>query len=326
MVLSLRRIAEVKKKERSRALEEIIYCLIIQKFIENRLTMIPPIVPSAEPSLPIDSWPNQEYKLQSIHSPDALEMIESHISLVLGERSVGPLNSTALISKLKLGKLYAASIMYGYFLKRVDERFQLERSMKTLNPKSSAQSSILDNLQASPLWDVESLIQIPADGEFAGEFPEEFAGESKLRSYVMYLDAETLQRYATMRSTAAISLIEKQTQALFGRPDIRVASDGSIEVPNDEMVSITFSGLSCLVLEAVAFGSFLWDSESFVDARYHFLSSWMNSHTVNLNFFCKSLSYPDVIGCVLIVRRSEAVIEDRERVILEDYERSSNKD
>jgi len=89
----------------------------------------------------------------------------------------------------------------------------------------------------------------------------------------MYLDAETLQRYATIRSKEAISLIEKQTQALFGRPDIRIAEDGSIDTSSDEILAITFSGLTMLVLEAVAFGSFLWDAESYVESKYNFVKS-----------------------------------------------------
>ncbi|KAL2523939.1 Protein of unknown function (DUF760) [Abeliophyllum distichum] len=95
----------------------------------------------------------------------------------------------------------------------------------------------------------------------------------RLRSYVMYLDAETLQRYATIRSKEAISLIEKQTQALFGRPDITVTGDGSLDTSNDVVVSVTFAGLTMLVLEAVAFGSFLWDAESYVESKYNFINS-----------------------------------------------------
>uniref|UniRef100_A0A1D1Y896 Sel1 repeat-containing protein 1 n=1 Tax=Anthurium amnicola TaxID=1678845 RepID=A0A1D1Y896_9ARAE len=261
-----RRIAEVKEKERHKALEEIIYCMVIQKFMENGISMIPTIAPSSDPTIQVDAWPNQERKLEAVHSQDALDMIESHISLILGERSVGPLNTVGQISKIKLGKLYAASIMYGYFLKRVDERFQLERTMKTLPLRTDNRETIFDSLKANPLWDVESLVQIPSDedddiegGGISGA--DEKSKSSRLRSYVMYFDAETLQRYATIRSKEAISLIEKQTQALFGRPDIRVAYDGSIEIPNDEIISITFSGLTMLVLEAVAFGSFLWDAE-----------------------------------------------------------------
>lgn len=269
-LLLYRRIAEVKDKERQRALEEIIYCFIVHKFMENDISMIPSLSQPAYPAGQVDSWPNQEHKLEAVHSPDAFEMIQSHLSLVLGERFVGPLNSVVQISKLKLGKLYAASIMYGYFLKRVDERFQLERSMNTLPPRIN-DPRILDNLKPNPLWDMESMVQISPDADGFEEVGDDTS--YKLRSYVMYLDADTLQRYATIRSKEAISLIEKQTQALFGRPDIKVAEDGSLDTSHDEAVNVTLSGLTMLVLEAVAFGSFLWEAESYVESKYHFVST-----------------------------------------------------
>lgn len=273
-----RRIAEVKEKERRKALEEIIYCLIIQKFMDKDILMIPKISETSESIAPLDSWPNQEHKLESVHSPEAFEMIQSHLSLVLGERLVGPLDTVVQMSKIKLGKLYAASIMYGYFLKRVDERFQLERTMKTLTDGlSKDQVSFDDPVPTKQLWDPDSLIRVfPDDGgeSDGGNFMNTGEGKSyRLRSYVMYLDAETLQRYATIRSKEAISLIEKQTQALFGRPDIRIAEDGSIDTSNDEVLAITFTGLTMLVLEAVAFGSYLWVAESYVESKYHFVKS-----------------------------------------------------
>ncbi|KAG6684525.1 hypothetical protein I3842_12G067000 [Carya illinoinensis] len=276
--LLYKRIAEVREKERRKALEEIIYCLIVQRFVDNDILLIPKISETLDPTGRVDFWPNQEQKLESVHSPEAYEMIQSHLSLVLGERVVGPLDTTVQISKIKLGKLYAASIMYGYFLKRVDERFQLERTMKTIPDGSSKeQVSSEDPAPLKQLWDPDSLIRVlPNDGGESDEvgFMDDGEGKSyRLRSYVMYLDAETLQRYATIRSKEAISLIEKQTQALFGRPDIRIAEDGSIDTYNDDILGITFSGLTMLVLEAVAFGSFLWDAESYVESKYHFLKS-----------------------------------------------------
>lgn len=271
-----KRIAEVKEKERRKALEEIIYSMIVHKFLDNDISMIPKISPTSDPTGRVDFWPNQEQKLESVHSPEAFEMIQSHLSIVLGERLVGPLETTVQISKIKLGKLYAASLMYGYFLRRVDQRYQLERTMNTL-PKGfdEDRARYEDPSPANRLWDPDSLIRIlPDSGDPDRDFTD--TGEEKsyrLRSYVMYLDAETLQRYATIRSKEAISLIEKQTQALFGRPDIRIADDGSIETASDEVVSITFSGLTMLVLEAVGFGSFLWDAESYVESKYHFFNS-----------------------------------------------------
>lgn len=269
-LLLYKRIAEIREKDRKRTLEEIIYCLIVHKFIDKDIIMIPKVsTMSSDPTGRVDFWPDQEQKLQSIHSPEALEMIQSHLSLVLGERVVGPLSNTVQTSKIKLGKLYAASIMYGYFLKRVDERFQLERAMNTL-PKGFRENPVPVN----PLWDPDSLIRVPPDDSYGGGSMDMDDGKSyRLRSYVMYLDSETLQRYATIRSKEAVSLIEKQTQALFGRPDIMIADDGSIDTSNDEVVGISFAGLTMLVLEAVAFGSFLWDAESYAESKYHFFKS-----------------------------------------------------
>ncbi|XP_031267149.1 UV-B-induced protein At3g17800, chloroplastic [Pistacia vera] len=274
--LLYKRIGEVKEKERRNALEEIIYCLIVQKFVENDISMIPRITATADPVGRVDFWPNQEQKLESVHSPEAFEMIQSHLSLVLGERMVGPLDTIVEISKIKLGKLYAASIMYGYFLRRVDQRFQLERTMNTLPEGfNKDRARYEDPSPGIRLWDPDSLIRIQpdddGDSDIGGFMDGSDSKSYRLRSYVMYLDAETLQRYATIRSKEAISLIEKQTQALFGRPDIRILEDGSIDTSNDEVVALTFSGLTMLVLEAVAFGSFLWDAETDVESKYPFV-------------------------------------------------------
>lgn len=266
----------MKEKERRKTVEEILYCLVVQKFVENNITLIPKISTTSDPAGRVDFWPNQEQKLESVHSPEAFEMILSHLSLVLGERAVGPLDTIVQISKIKLGKLYAASIMYGYFLRRVDERYQLERSMNTL-PEGFGEEEIItyeEPVSEKQLWDPESLIRIYPDEDGGGIVDSRNEERPyKLKSYVMYLDAETLQRYATIRSKEAISLIEKQTQALFGRPDIRVAEDGSLGASNDEAVSLTFSGLTMLVLEAVAFGSFLWDAENHAESKYPFINT-----------------------------------------------------
>ncbi|KAL5977027.1 hypothetical protein ACLOJK_021365 [Asimina triloba] len=63
---------------------------------------------------------------------------------------------------------------------------------------------------------------------------------------ISQIQIETLQRYATMRSKEAMSLIGNKHKQV-----------GSLDTSNDEAVGISFAGLSMLVLEAVAFGSFL---------------------------------------------------------------------
>ncbi|XAR70677.1 hypothetical protein NMG60_11027609 [Bertholletia excelsa] len=248
------------------------YCLIVQKFIGKGISMIPKVAAELDPTGRMDFWPNQEQKLESVHSPEAFDMIQSHLSLVLGDRVVGPLNSIMQISKFNLGNLYAASIIYGYFLRCVDQRFQLERSMNTL-PKNFMSEEHVKLGEPSPLnqhWGPASVI--PPDNSDGRGLAD--SGKSyQLRSYVMCLDADTLQKYATIRSPEAISLIEKQTLALFGSPDIRNSEDASLDTSDGDITSLTFSGLKMLVLEAVAFGSFLWDAEGYVESKYHFINS-----------------------------------------------------
>ncbi|XP_057804910.1 UV-B-induced protein At3g17800, chloroplastic-like [Salvia miltiorrhiza] len=277
-----RRIAEVKANERRKTLEEILYALVVQKFMDASVSLIPTITPST-PDGParVDVWPSQDDKLERIHSPEAYEMIQNHLSLILGNR-LGDSNSVAQISKLRVGQVYAASVMYGYFLKRVDQRFQLEKSMKVL-PQG------IDNGEEQVTWEDTR----PSDDinykshRNAQPHPEmsSFSGgagigvgvdglkPSRLRTYVMSFDGESLQRYATIRSKEAISIIEKHTEALFGRPEIAFTPEGTIDPQKDEVIKISFGGLRRLVLEAVTFGSFLWDVESYVDSRYHFVAN-----------------------------------------------------
>ncbi|KAG1342705.1 putative UV-B-induced protein, chloroplastic [Cocos nucifera] len=273
-----RRIAEVKATERRRALEEILYALVVQKFMEADVSLVPALSQSTDPSGRVDRWPPKEEKLERLHSPDAYEMIKNHLALILGQR-LGDSNSVAPISKLRVGQVYAASVMYGYFLKRVDRRFQLEKSMKTLPWGTDEEENAIK--QAMP-------DESRPSAQIGNSHPEASLGSSpsfsqgvfghsikqcRLRSYVMSFDSETLQRYATVRSKEAFSIIEKHTEALFGRPEIVITPEGTIDSSKDELIKISFAGLRRLILEAVTFGSFLWDVESYVDSRYHFVTN-----------------------------------------------------
>ncbi|XP_031281158.1 UV-B-induced protein At3g17800, chloroplastic [Pistacia vera] len=273
-----RRIAEVKANERRKALEEILYALVVQKFMDANVSLIPSIAPSSsDPSGRVDTWPSHDEKLEQLHSPEAYEMIQNHLALILGNR-LGDSNSVAQISKLRVGQVYAASVMYGYFLKRVDQRFQLEKNMKILPNASDEETTVqhrVEDVRPAGEGSYEAVSSHPEVSAWAGGVSPGGFGKgikaSRLRTYVMSFDGETLQRYATIRSKEAVSIIEKHTEALFGRPEIVITPQGTVDSSNDELVKISFGGLKRLVLEAVTFGSFLWDVESYVDSRYHFV-------------------------------------------------------
>ncbi|KAJ0244346.1 hypothetical protein HA466_0189950 [Hirschfeldia incana] len=77
-----------------------------------------------------------------------------------------------------------------------------------------------------------------------------------LRHYITGFDPETVQRCSKPRTEEARNLIRKQCLALFGMEE------------SDESIVTSFSSLKRLVLEAVAFGTFLWDTELYVDGAY----------------------------------------------------------
>ncbi|KAJ0264331.1 UV-B-induced protein [Hirschfeldia incana] len=274
-IVLYRRIAELKENERRRTLEEILYALVVQKFMEANVSLVPSITPSSsDPSGRVDTWPTKADKLEKLHSSEMYEMIHNHLALILGPR-MGDLASVAQISKLRVGQVYAASVMYGYFLKRVDQRFQLEKSMKILPGSVSDDGSKTSVEQQPENVTFQAVSSHPEVGSFAGGVSAKGFGSeikpSRLRTYVMSFDSETLQRYATIRSREAVGIIEKHTEALFGKPEIVISPDGTVDSSKDEQIKISFGGMKRLVLEAVTFGSFLWDVESHVDARYHFV-------------------------------------------------------
>ena len=282
--IATRRIAEVKENERRRALEEILYTLVVQKFMDADISLIPSISPSSsDPVGRVDAWPSQDEKLQEVHSQEAYEMIQNHLALILGNR-LNDSSTVAQISKLRVGQVYAGSVMYGYFLKRVDERFQLEKAMKILpeqmgeRAKEIVDQGKIDDVTSSTSDDSISYRNAQSHPEVSswagGTSPEGFGHgikSSRLRTYVMSFDADTLSRYPRIRSKATVTIIEKHAEALFGKPEIVITPQGTIDPSKDEQIRIGFSGIKRLVLEAVTFGSFLWEVESYVDSRYNLL-------------------------------------------------------
>ncbi|CAI5470056.1 unnamed protein product [Closterium sp. Yama58-4] len=304
-----KRMAEVRNSERMRAIKEVMYALIVQKFIESGAPLLPKVpfvtvdpsstlFPSAATS-PfgldlVPTVPVKEQELSSVHSEEALDMVKEHLATILGPRPTGPMaaliNDDRVVvgtSKLRLGQVYAASIMYGYFLRRVDQRFQLEKSIGMLRGfvgsaavgKGDAEGE--EGAQQVVFPPEEVVEEVKGDsageggkegeGEGEGEGEKEGEGEGKeertLRAYVQSFDPETLQMTATMRSKESVEVIERHTEALFGKPKVETNEEG-VTVVKDDAARLTVSTLRRLVLEAVAFGGFLWDVESFVDMRF----------------------------------------------------------
>ncbi|KAG2261168.1 hypothetical protein Bca4012_014068 [Brassica carinata] len=214
-----RRIAQLKESNCQTAIEDIMYMLILYKFSEIRVPLVPKLS-SCVYNGRLEVWPSKDWELESIHSCDVLELIKEHSNAVISLRVDSTLTDdleTTEIDKHHLSRVYTASILYGYFLKSASLRHQLECSLS------------------------EGIIT------------------KQLRHYISGFDPKILQRCAKPRSREAKNLIEKQTLALFGPEEGK--DEGSIVVAS-------FSSLKRLLLEAVAFGTFLWDTEEYVDGAF----------------------------------------------------------
>ncbi|KAJ0971881.1 hypothetical protein J5N97_019840 [Dioscorea zingiberensis] len=266
------RIAQMKEQECQIAAEDVMYMLIVHNFSEIKVPMVPNLSKCTNNGR-LEIWSSKDRELESIHGPEVLEMVREHLTNILkwrGKSDIVASWSTMKIKRLQLGRLYAASILYGYFLKSVSLRHHLELSLALSHDDLS-----LDKMIQFPLPKVhkhepeENLVPLGCSSDMTFSFcPSKIRGgkTKRLRGYMMGFDSKTLQLCAKLRSSEAANLIEKHSWALFRDQE-------SESLVKDELIDVSFSGLKRLVLEAVAFGSFLWDVEGYVDSVYRLKES-----------------------------------------------------
>eukprot|EP00262_Sarcandra_glabra_P022259 TRINITY_DN9820_c0_g1_i1.p1 TRINITY_DN9820_c0_g1~~TRINITY_DN9820_c0_g1_i1.p1 ORF type:complete len:263 (-),score=44.78 TRINITY_DN9820_c0_g1_i1:145-933(-) len=257
----------MKEQECQIAIEEVMYMLIVHKFSEVNVPMVPSLSRCISNGR-LETWASKDTELESIHGFEVLEMIKQHLSTILGLRGKSDITdnwTVTHIRRLQLGRVYAASIMYGYFLKSACQRHYLEQNLAL----SHYPDLHLSHTNCLPLTGLrpcgsENIAVLGVSTDILSSLYQGSGigrKSDKLMGYVMGFDPEALQRCAKLKSREAVNLIENHTWALFGDE-----KTGNIE--KDEVVAVKFSSLKRLVLEAVAFGSFLWDVEGYVGSVY----------------------------------------------------------
>ncbi|KAJ7950527.1 UV-B-induced protein, chloroplastic [Quillaja saponaria] len=260
-----RRIAQLKEHQCEIAVEDVMYMLIFYKFSEIKVPLVPRLSRCVYNGR-LEIWPSKDWALESIHSLEVLEMVREHIYAVIGLRANSSVTdgwATTKIGQSLVGQIYVASILYGYFLKSVSLRHHLEKSLSftdhDLQLGHRTQFHLQDmstygftNLLFGCFSNKQSIVQGPTsqEGKFEG-----------LRCYVMGFHPESLQGCAKLRSKEAVKLVESHSCALFGEGE-----SGSFE--SDDFILTSFSSLKRLILEAVAFGSFLWETEDYINNVY----------------------------------------------------------
>ena len=219
-------------------------------------------------------------------------------------------NTLVRMSKLQCAQMYAASIMFGYFLRKADKRFKLDRAMGTLpmNPMDSAKAleelfnsaSAMDSMDeadgagvggfansefpgASGVFDVDEKGNATEDASKAG------SNTLTLKQYIQSFDQDALAETARIVSMEGVTLAERQTGALFGSiEDLAMEMQRALEEGGEPITSpdqlmsrvqdvvgggkvktltLPVATQRRVVLEAVAFGTFLRDAETYVDTR-----------------------------------------------------------
>lgn len=250
-----RRIFDIKDRECQLAVEEIIYMLVVHNFSAIKVPMIPNLstcISNGE----LDIWSSKDRELESIHGTEILEMVRENLSNILrlhGKSASSGDWATIRMDRLRLGRLYAASIMFGYFLKAISQRHSLE-----LRLSSSGEEYPRHRIMRPSHQHFE---EERGDEPASGCSTARMDGAEKLRGYMLRFDSTALRLCSKLRSHEAKNLVENHSWALFENPE-----SGTLDV--DEVVDILVSGLRRLVLEAVAFGTFLWEVEWYVDFRY----------------------------------------------------------
>ncbi|XP_059297775.1 UV-B-induced protein At3g17800, chloroplastic-like [Lycium ferocissimum] len=257
-----RRISELRELECRNAVEEVMYMLIVYKFSKIGVHLVPKLSKCMYNGR-LEIWPCKDWELESIHSSGILEIVKFHLSAIVGwEDKLNVKDKWALTQAelLHIRVVYAASIRFGYFLKSASLRYDLEQSFDHINSDLGSITTS-SNLLFSRSWPSKQksvLFGRVSDAGSTSGGPVSVIEQEKqenLMSYVMSLDHETVQMCTKPKFKETMNLIEKQCAALFGDDC-------------DEVVLTSLASMKRFVLEAVAFGSFLWDAEDYVRAFY----------------------------------------------------------
>ncbi|XP_061370643.1 uncharacterized protein LOC133313306 [Gastrolobium bilobum] len=120
--------------------------------MDANISLIPSITPDT--SGVVDSWPNTDGKLEQLHSPEAYEMIQNHLSLILGNRV---LRKTVSPWSQRHNLLLFCKFYFKLAREQVEKAIDNGSRPEAL-PNSHTQPSTTPVIEATPSADNSSLI------------------------------------------------------------------------------------------------------------------------------------------------------------------------
>eukprot|EP00931_Biecheleriopsis_adriatica_P060413 TRINITY_DN36283_c0_g1_i1.p1 TRINITY_DN36283_c0_g1~~TRINITY_DN36283_c0_g1_i1.p1 ORF type:complete len:452 (+),score=88.85 TRINITY_DN36283_c0_g1_i1:32-1387(+) len=273
MMVLRRRMSIVRQKELMLTVAELMYLMVCGMFKHLEVPFIPPLKFGGDVRFDVDG--EQLRGLTELYSLEALELVRDHLFGIINVQArsqTAPLR----IALFQAGQVYAMSALFGYYLRRADTRYQMEKLM----------------------WSYGNSVQTPLDGSGQDRSrrrptPEwmqldwakgEKRASVSLKDYIERFSSAELRNIRTVTSVEASVALEKQVSALFG--DLRTLKSRLLhaigEASSDEEASqklqqaileqrvesirISCDDLRRLILEAVGFGSALYDAEREVES------------------------------------------------------------
>lgn len=258
---------ELREKERTRAVTELMYLKVCNKFTELSVPMIPNLKGGGDVKF---GSINLAGLTTNVYTGDAMELVREHLFKIIGQQAPSaPFMGGMAVVRIALfeaGQVYAMSSLFGYSLRNADQRFQLEKLAGNFGAWGT-----------DPSGDPDVPPNIMKDGGTPGK---------TLKQYIADFGPMEVQRMLSVASVEARTAMELQVSALFG--DLRVLKDkfvnalGQVNSPEEagkklaeaiedntvESLRITSEDLTRLVLEAVAYGTLLNDAEKQVNSIY----------------------------------------------------------
>lgn len=257
-----RRIAELKTRECNDAVEDILYALILHKFYDIHVHLVPKLS-KCICNRRLEIVPSKEWELESVHPVEVLEMVREYISSMIGcqvNSCVKENWGTTAIQRSCLCELYLASVLFGYFLKSASLRHRLDWGLDLgIGDQRAGAFTQLPMSLASQYIGFGHIAT--TQRSMAPKSQESCRLERKpenLRFYLMGLDEETVQMCAKPKSKEVAIVIERHVNALFGE-------EGK---SSSEVITTSIGSMKRLLLEGVAFGCFLWDAEKWMNGVY----------------------------------------------------------
>ncbi|XP_028787486.1 UV-B-induced protein At3g17800, chloroplastic-like [Neltuma alba] len=257
-----RRIAEIKENQCQNILLDIMYLLIFYKFSEIRVPLVPKLSRCIYNGR-LEILPSKDWQLESIHSLGVLDLLKEHVTTLTGLKANCSVRETWAKTKIRhfmLAQIYVASILYGYFLKSVALRYHLDRSLSLGNDDLCFSGRTGHSFHDFSHYRFSDMI-FGRRNNLSSVDQRQEEKTVDLKDYLMGFHPGSLQRCANLRSEEALKLIQGYGFALFGNEKCEL-------VESDDVILTSFSSLRRLVMEAAAFGSFLWEAEDYIDNVY----------------------------------------------------------